>query len=129
MFFHQTAASLAAGHGYATTSLVPPHRVLSTAQHPPLFSSVLAGFDLLGFHSVDAQRVLLGVVASIAVFLIGLVGYRVAGPSVGLVAAGIAALDPLWFQPSAALMSESVYLLVVSAVLLIRFYSRRQRRR
>jgi peptidoglycan/LPS O-acetylase OafA/YrhL/4-amino-4-deoxy-L-arabinose transferase-like glycosyltransferase len=118
-FFHQAAASLAAGHGYATTSLVPPHGVLPTAQHPPLFSSVLAGFDLLGFHSVDAQRVLLGVVASIAVFLIGLVGHRVAGPSAGLVAAGIAALDPLWFQPSAALMSESIYLVVVSAVLLL----------
>jgi hypothetical protein len=43
----------------------------------------------------------------------------VAGPVVGLIAAVIAALDPLWFQPSAALMSESLYLVVIPAVLLL----------
>jgi peptidoglycan/LPS O-acetylase OafA/YrhL len=118
-FYHQTAASLAAGHGYSTASFIPPHKVMPTAQHPPLFPTVLAVFDRIGFHSVDAQRVLLGMVASAGVFLTGLLGRRVAGPSVGLLAAGIAAVNPLWFQTSAALMSESVYLVVIPAVLLL----------
>lgn len=118
-FFHQAAANLAAGQGFSVASYIPPHHVLPTAEHPPLFSTLLASFDLLGFHSVDAQRILMGIVASLGVFLTGLVGHRVAGPSVGLTAAGIAALDPLWFQTSAVLMSESIYLVVIPAVLLI----------
>jgi hypothetical protein len=119
MFFHQTAASLASGKGYAAATYIPPHKVLPTATHPPLFPMVLAVFDVLGFHSIDAQRVALGVVASIAVFLTGLLGHRVSGPVVGLIAAGIAAVDPLWFQSGAVLMSESVYLIVITAVLLV----------
>jgi peptidoglycan/LPS O-acetylase OafA/YrhL len=118
-FFHTTAASLAGGHGYAFASLVPPHHVAPTAQHPPLFPMVLAVFDVLGLHSIDEQRIALGVVASAAVFLTGLVAHRVGGPLVGLVAAGIAAADPLWVQPGAALMSESVYLITIAAVLLL----------
>jgi peptidoglycan/LPS O-acetylase OafA/YrhL len=118
-FFHGTAASIAGGRGYSFASLVPPHHLVPTAQHPPLFPTVLAAFDILGLHSMDAQRIALGVVASAAVFLTGLVGHRVGGPLVGLVAAGIAAADPLWFQPSAALMSESVYLIIIATVLLV----------
>jgi peptidoglycan/LPS O-acetylase OafA/YrhL len=118
-FFHQTAASLVSGRGYAVASYIPPHKVLPAAAHPPLFSMVLATFDALGFHSVDAQRVVLGVVASLAVFLTGLLGHRVSGPVVGLVAAGLAAVDPLWFQSSAVLMSESIYLVVIAGTLLL----------
>jgi peptidoglycan/LPS O-acetylase OafA/YrhL len=119
IFYHQTAADLASGHGYVTASFIPPHHLMPTAQHPPVFPAFLALLDLLGFHSVDAQRVVMGVVASAGVFLTGLVAHRVAGPTVGLVAAAIAAVHPLWVQSSAALMSESVYLVVIPMVLLL----------
>ncbi len=119
MFFHQSAAALTSGKGYSAPGLGAPHALMPTAQHPPFFPMVLATFDLLGFHSIDAQRVLLGVLGSLGVFLTGLLGYRVSGPVVGLVAAGIAAAHPLWFQTSAALMSESIYLVVIPAVLLL----------
>jgi peptidoglycan/LPS O-acetylase OafA/YrhL len=121
-FYHQTGASIAAGQGYSFPSLIPPHKLLPTAQHPPLFSMVLAAFDRIGVRSDDAQRILLGVVASAGVFLMGLLGRRVASPAVGLLAAGIAAVSPLWFQTSAALMSESAYLVVIPAVLLFALY-------
>jgi hypothetical protein len=41
-----------------------------------------------------------------------------AGPAVGLLAAAIAALDPLWVQWGGFLMSESLYLVIVPAMLL-----------
>ena len=48
----------------------------------------------------------------------GLFGRRLAGPGVGLFAAGIAALDPLWVQQGGFLMSESLYLVIVPTMLL-----------
>jgi 4-amino-4-deoxy-L-arabinose transferase-like glycosyltransferase len=80
---------------------------------------VLAAFDLLGLHSVDEQRILLAVIGAVGVLLVGLVARRVGGPAVGLIAAAIAALDPLWFQPGAAVMSESIYLVAIPAILLV----------
>ena len=49
----------------------------------------------------------------------GLLGRRLAGPPVGLVAAAIAALDPLWVQQSGFVISESIYLIVIPTMLLI----------
>jgi hypothetical protein len=112
-FFHASAASLAHGKGYNTLTGV------STAQHPPVFPSLLAVFDLVGLQSVGAQRIAVSVVASAGVLLVGLVGRRVGGGEVGIVAAVIAAVDPLWFQSSGILMSESVYLVAIPGVLLV----------
>ena len=78
-FFHQSAAALASGRGFSSPGILAPHRLMPTAEHPPFFPMVLATFDLLGFHSIDAQRVLLAVLGSLGVFLTGLVGYRVSG--------------------------------------------------
>ena len=48
----------------------------------------------------------------------GLLGRRLAGPMVGLLAAAIAALNPLWVQQSGFIMSESIYLVIIPALLL-----------
>jgi hypothetical protein len=112
-FFHVSAAYLANGKGYDTVAGSP------TAVHPPIFPLILAVFDLLGFRSIGAQRVLVSLVASVGVLLMGLLGRKVAGATVGIVAAVIAAADPIWFQPSGILMSESVYLVVIPGILLM----------
>ena len=49
----------------------------------------------------------------------GLLGRKVAGPTVGICAAAIAAVDPLWLQPIGSLMSESIYLVVIPLMLLL----------
>src|SRR5262249_16934754 len=54
-----------------------------------------------------------------AVVLIGLTGRKIAGPRVGLIAAGIAAITPSFWVNDALLMSESLVLLVVAPVLLL----------
>jgi len=57
-------------------------------------------------------------VGSCTVAAVGFLARRLGGPSVGLVAAGIAAVHPMFFAPDGGLMSESLYLLVVTCVLL-----------
>lgn len=117
-FFHNAAAGIADGKGYLAFSNAAYLKIVETAGHPPLFPLLLAFFDVLGLRSTDAQRVALAVVASSGVLVMGLLGRMVIGPAGGLVAAGIAAFDPLWFQTSGILMSESIYLVVIPTMLL-----------
>jgi 4-amino-4-deoxy-L-arabinose transferase-like glycosyltransferase len=91
---------------------------LPGAEHGPLTPLYLTPWSLGSGDNVDWQRfgtTLLGI-ATIAV--LGLVGRRLAGPRVGLVAAGIAAVYPnLWINDS-LVMSETLALLLVSLALL-----------
>jgi hypothetical protein len=118
-FFRETAHNLVSGLGYSAPFPTDPTKSVPTAAHPPLFSLVLSLFDLLGLDSIEAQRIALAVISSVAVVLAGLVGRRVLGPTVGVVAATIAALHPLWLQPVGSLLSESVYLVAILLVLLM----------
>ena len=119
LFFRQTAHNLVSGLGYSYPFPTDPANSVPTAAHPPLFSLVLSLFDLLSLDSVQGQRIALAVVSSVAVVLVGLVGRRLLGPAVGVVAAGIAALHPLWMQPVGGLLSESIYLIAIPLVLLM----------
>jgi 4-amino-4-deoxy-L-arabinose transferase-like glycosyltransferase len=117
LYFQQSAAHIANGRGYVDRFLGKGHLV-PTAVHPPALSFLLAGLDLIHIRSVDAHRLGLALVSAIGVLAMGLLGRRVAGPGVGLFAAGIAALDPLWVQWGGFLMSESLYLVIVPTMLL-----------
>ena len=117
--YRSLATNLANGKGYVHAVSAQPNTFVATAGHPPLFSCVLAVFDLLGLQSFTEQRVALAVVGSAAVLIMGLLGREVAGPAVGIGAALISALDPLWLGPVGALMSESIYLIIVPLALLL----------
>ncbi len=117
LFFQQSAAHIANGKGYVDQFL-GNGPLVPTAEHPPAFSFLLAGLDLMHVRSVDAHRVALAIISSLGVLAMGLLGRRLAGAGVGLLAAGIAALDPLWVQWGGFLMSESLYLVIVPAMLL-----------
>ena len=117
--YRSLAMNLADGRGYVHAFRAQPDTLVATAGHPPLFSCVLAVFDLLGFQSLTEQRVALAVVGSVAVLIMGLLGREVAGPAVGIGAALISALDPLWLGPIGAVMSESIYLIIVPLALLL----------
>ncbi len=119
VFFRMTATDLADGKGYVASFVTHPDKLVPTAAHPPLFPALLSVFDLLGIQSITAQRVGLAVVCCVAVLVVGLVGRKVAGPMVGIVAAAIAALDPIWLQYIGTLLSESIYLIVVPLMLLL----------
>jgi hypothetical protein len=118
-YFRLTATNLADGKGYSAPFVTHPHELVPTAAHPPLFPALLSVFDLLGLHSISGQRIALAFVTCTSVLVMGLLGRKIAGPVVGIVAAVIVAVDPFWLQPVGTLMSESVYLIAIPLMLLL----------
>lgn len=118
-FYYGTGAHIAAGQGMEQLSPTQLYAIVPTAQHPPALPALLALVNLVGLGSIDQQHVVASVIAAAAVPLMGLLGRRIAGPAAGIMAAGIAAVSPLWFQPSGILMSESIYLVLIPLVLLL----------
>ena len=72
----------------------------------------------LGAHSVEQQRIFVAFVGAATVVLVGLLGRRVASRAVGLIAAALAAVYPMLFLSEATLMAESLYVALVTLVLL-----------
>ena len=92
---------------------------LPGAEHGPLTPLYLTPWSLGGGDSVVWQRFATTLLGIATVAVIGLVGRRLAGPVVGLVAAGIAAVYPnLWINDS-LVMSESLACLIVAVALLV----------
>lgn len=92
---------------------------LPGAEHGPLTSLYLTPWSLGPGDNVAWQRFATTLLGIATVFLIGVLGRRIGGPRVGLVAAAIAAVYPnLWINDS-LVMSESLALLLVTASLLV----------
>jgi Dolichyl-phosphate-mannose-protein mannosyltransferase len=91
---------------------------LPTAEHPPLHSVVLAGLAKLGGTSPDLQRLTGTVFGAGTIAALGLLGRRLAGERAGLLAAGLAAVYPVLIAADGALMSESLFGLLVAVSLL-----------
>jgi hypothetical protein len=94
-----------------------------TALFPPGFPFVLAALHAVGLGT--RTKLLLGmtVMGTATVTIIGLLGRRVAGETVGLVTAGIAALYPNLFLAEGALMTEALTALLVAIALLLALYA------
>ena len=119
-FFHAEANLVADGRGYIEPFLDAAYGThVPTAAHPPLYPTVLAGLSLFGGDSVLAQRSLGAFLGAVTIVLIALIGRRVGGERVGLAAAAIAALYPLFVAADGAPMSESLYGLLIAACLLV----------
>lgn len=118
-FYYLTAHDLADGRGFVDSlSAWAGKPVEPTASHPPLYPLGLAGFVVVGLESVDSLR-LLGVLAGTAtVLVIGALANRVAGRRAAIVAAGVAAVWPAFIAADGALMSESLFGLLVASALL-----------
>ncbi len=92
---------------------------LPGAEHGPLTVLYLTPWSLGPGDLVQWQRVGTTLLGIAAVFVIGLLGDRLAGPRVGLVAAGIAAVYPnLWINDS-LVMSESLAVVIVAGALVV----------
>ncbi len=120
--YHLEGGFLAHGEGFRRA-----YEALPTAEHPPAHIVLLGLADLLGLDSTGLQKAFMGVVGTVTVVLVGLLGRRVGGPATGLVAAGLAAVHPMLWLPDAALMSEttSTLLVVATMLLALRLHDRR----
>jgi len=124
--YHLLANHLADGRGYIRPfDLLRFHLVVPTAEYPPFHPFVLSLFARLGMRSVEAQRLGLAVVGTATVTMIGVVGRQIAGTTVGLVAAGLAAVSPMLFLPEATLMSEALFVFLVTVALFLANRARR----
>ena len=118
-YFSALPKLIANGHGFiAPFKFDFKHVTVPTAEHPPLYSVVLALPAWLGLDSPDAQRLPGALFGAGTVIALGLLARRLAGPRAGLLAAGLAALYPTLVVADGTLMSETLYGLLVALTLL-----------
>lgn len=130
-FYHQQAKLVADGFGfvnpfgYYAPVGTPAHRVFETAVHPPAYTVFLAIPAKFGIDSVLSQRILTALLGTATVFLLGLLGRRLAGDRAGIIAAVLAAAGPALWVNDSVLGLETLYCfcLVVALLCLYRFWS------
>ncbi len=118
-YFSGLPRLLADGHGFIN----PFQEILKgvtvpTAEHPPLYSVVLAGFAKVGLGSSDAQRLSGSLFGAGTLVAVGLIARRLAGERAALIAVALGAVYPVLIAADGALMSESLFGLLVAFSLL-----------
>jgi 4-amino-4-deoxy-L-arabinose transferase-like glycosyltransferase len=119
--YHEWAQTIANGTGWVKV----PHAELGlyhvapkpSAEHPPLFSLVLAGFWKVGVHTYTAQKLVVCFIGALTVAFTGLAGREGGGERVGLIAAGVAAVYPFLWVADGSLLAESLYAAFMAASL------------
>ena len=107
------AGSLLSGHGYSENGEIP------TAYRAPGYPVFLALVFLLFGKSLVMARLVNVLISSLTVGAIYLLGVSVFGRRAGLFAGFAGAVYPYWIPLSAAVMPESLFLILVCAVLLL----------
>jgi 4-amino-4-deoxy-L-arabinose transferase-like glycosyltransferase len=121
-FYHWQPGLIVNGHGFSDPwQVLATHRYRPSASHPPLYSIVLSGLYLLGGHGALIQRSLGLVLGTITLGLVGLLGRRVGGERLGVVAALLYAVYPVMIAVDGDLMSEVLYGPLVAGMLLAAF--------
>ena len=123
LVYHDGANLLAQGEGF-----ISPIRWIyddgvrfQSADHPPLYIVYLAGWSVVGADSVLAHQlasVLLGVVT---VALVGLLGRRLVNDRAGLIGAFLAAVYTYIWVNDALVMSETISITAIAALLLLTY--------
>ena len=110
-----TANELRQGHFFEV-----PFGSGPTAAHPPLTSLLVGSVNfVVGVHAgTTVPRLTMAVLGAVVVLVVGLLGRDIAGPWVGLTAAGLAALAPNFWMPSGIVMSETPSMLLMALILL-----------
>src|SRR3954452_896534 len=121
-FFHLTANLLVDGQGYiAPIPFLANGSVFPSSEHPPGWSAVLAAFSAFGGRSYEVHELVGCAVGAGIVVCAGLLGRRVGGVRVGLIAATVAALYPVYVALDGSLMSEPPYALGVAICMVLAF--------
>jgi 4-amino-4-deoxy-L-arabinose transferase-like glycosyltransferase len=108
-------------HGHFFEAL--PFAVSPDAAHPPLTALVLTPVSYFFGVPSDAlpQRLMMVVLGTVVVALVGMIGHRLAGTRTGIVAAVLAAVYPNFWIPNGIVMSETVSMVIMAALLLAVF--------
>lgn len=120
-WYQLVSGSIADNKGFVDPAKLYLHGVSTpTAFRPPLYPLFLAAVAKTGYDSSRAFQYAGCVVGVITIVLIGYLGRRVGGNAVGLCAAALAAVYPIFLAIDAAIMSETLYVpLAVGCVLAV----------
>lgn len=121
-YYHAAANDLAAGYGFTQ----PFFRDMGledqpAADHPPAWTVTLAAASFVGLDTMLAHRIWASVLGAVTVAVVGLAGRRIAGPQVGLIAAGLAAVYPSFWANDVDLLSETLVLLTSAVTILVAY--------
>src|SRR3954452_10596802 len=133
LFYNAEANYVADGHGFKeplSAFTHPGEKPPPAADHPPLTVFVLTPVSWLTEHAplswvikeplhdhVREHRYTMVLLGTLLVALIGLLGRRIGGETVGLVAAGIAAISPNIWVNDGLVMSETLTALTVTGAM------------
>lgn len=90
------------------------HRTIPTTEKPPLYPALLALPSSVGLDSYAAHRVVSCLFGASAIILIAVLGRRVGGDRIGLLAAALAAVYPALWMLDSSLRSESLYVPLIA---------------
>jgi 4-amino-4-deoxy-L-arabinose transferase-like glycosyltransferase len=122
IWYQLQAGTISTGLGYLDpAAFYGRFEGVPTAQFPPLWPAVLALARLVGLDSRTSFGLVGAVLGTATVLLTGLLGRRVAGRTVGLLAALIVALGPMLIAADGSLMSESLYVALITGVMLLSY--------
>ena len=107
-FYHEAANLLADGKGFISPFAYANGITMPAAEHPPLYSLFLAMPSVFGLDTVLAHQLWSCIIGVGTVVLTGLIGRRVGGERVGLIAAGFAAIAPTLWVSDATLQAETL---------------------
>ena len=113
--YNHIARSIADGHGYPPSGVVPVGGV--SAFRPPGYPFFLAGVYRITGDSVTAGRVAQALLGAVAVGLIALIALELWGPVVGLVAGLLAAIFPPLIIDGMTLLSEPLFVTCMLAAI------------
>lgn len=128
LFYQLQANILADGHGFVQPLILTfEGRAVPTAAHPPLYPLLLAAGSLVGVKSILAHQIMGCLIGVATVVGVGLVGDHIGGEQAGLVAMGLAAIYPPLWVTDGGIMSEGLFALITTAIILTsyRFAERR----
>jgi 4-amino-4-deoxy-L-arabinose transferase-like glycosyltransferase len=112
--------SLADGRGYSVTCpVIAECTIRQTALFPPVLPVIFAAAAKLGLSSLVARQLLFAAIGAITVFLVGWLGYRVGGRVVAIIAAALAAVNPMMILLEGSLMSEPIIAPLAATALIL----------
>lgn len=127
IWYELQAGTIATGKGYLDpASYYGRGTAIATANFPPLWPTLLAGAYKLGIDTETGYQLVGAAVGSCTVALTGVLGRRVAGARIGLVAAAITAFAPMLIATDGSLMSESLYALAIIGAVILTMHARAQ---
>jgi 4-amino-4-deoxy-L-arabinose transferase-like glycosyltransferase len=119
IWYELQSQTLAGGHGYVDPdAFYRLGQSVPTANFPPLWPLLLAGVSKIGLDGERAHQLVGAVLGSATVALTGLIGARVAGRRVAVLAAVFVAGSPLLIAADGSLMSESLFVALIAGATL-----------